>query len=146
MTPSQTSRRRFQSILSFMQITIVSVAVSASRQWQTFLLAWRERDESLTWWWQDNRRSANANLLFLGKASYSCSQRCLQTVLACTVTQWKEGLESGKWKKINIQKPLPRIRSVKYSKCEILGKTVYLNLQSFVWKRHVVSLSGTPIW
>ena len=39
-----------------------------------------------------------------------------------------EGLESGKWKKINIQKPFPRIRSVKYFKCEILGKTVYLNL------------------
>ena len=49
------------------------------------------------------------------------------------------GLESGKWKKkkniyiyiyiyIYIQKPLPRIRSVKYFKCEILGKTVYLNL------------------
>ena len=53
-----------------------------------------------------------------------------------------EGLESGKWKKINIQKPLPRIRSVKYFKCEILGKTVYLNLQSFVWKRHV----GVPFW
>ena len=46
---------------------IVSVAVSASRQWQMLLLAWRERDESLTWWWQDNRRSANGKLLFLGK-------------------------------------------------------------------------------
>ena len=41
---------------------------NASRQRQTLLLAWRERDESLTWWWQDNRRSANGNLLFLGKA------------------------------------------------------------------------------
>ena len=74
-----TSRRRFQSKSFFMQITIVSVAVNASTQWQTLLLAWRERDESLTWWWQDNRRSANGNLLFLGKASFSCSQRCLQT-------------------------------------------------------------------
>ena len=40
----------------------------------------RERDESLTWSWQDYRRSANGNLLFLRKASSSCSQRCLQTV------------------------------------------------------------------
>ena len=56
----------------FMQMTIVSVAVSASR-WQTLLLAWHERDVSLTWWWQDNRRSAKGNLLLLGKASFSCS-------------------------------------------------------------------------
>ena len=41
----------------------------ASRQRHLkLLLAWRERDEWLTWWWQDNRRSANGNLLFLGKA------------------------------------------------------------------------------
>ena len=79
MTSSQTNRRHFQSMLSFM-LAIVSVAVSESRQWQTLLLAWREDDESLTWWWQDIRRSANGNLLFLGKASFSCSQRCLQTV------------------------------------------------------------------
>ena len=75
-----TSLRRFQSTLLFMQITIVRVAVNAFRQWQTLLLAWRERDESLTWLWQDNRRSANGNLLFLGKASFSCSQRCPQTL------------------------------------------------------------------
>ena len=59
-----------------MWITIESVAVSASGRWQTLLLAWCERDESLTWWWQDNHHSANGNLLFLGKASFSCSQRC----------------------------------------------------------------------
>ena len=59
-----------------MWITIESVAVSASGQWQTLLLAWRKRDESLTWWWQDNHHSANGNLLFLGKASFGCSQRC----------------------------------------------------------------------
>ena len=41
---------------------------NASRQRQTLLLVGLERDESLTWWWQDNRRSANGNLLFLGKA------------------------------------------------------------------------------
>ena len=79
--PKFTSRWRFQSMLFFYaNYNIVSVAVSASRQWQMLLLAWRERDESLTWWWQDNRRSANGNLLFLGKASFSCSQKCLQTV------------------------------------------------------------------
>ena len=39
-----------------------------------------EKDESLTWWWQDNRLSANGNLLFVVKASFSCSQRCLPTV------------------------------------------------------------------
>ena len=55
-------------------------SVSTSRQWQTLLLAWREHDGSLTWWWQDNRHSANGNLLFLGKASFSRSQRCLQTI------------------------------------------------------------------
>ena len=27
-------------------------------------IGWCERDESLTWWWQDNRRSGNSNLLF----------------------------------------------------------------------------------
>ena len=39
----------------------------ASRRWQTLLLVivWGERDESLTWWWQDSRRSANGNLAFL---------------------------------------------------------------------------------
>ena len=58
----------------------VSVVVSMSRQWQMLLLAWRKHDESLTWWWQDNRCSANRNLLFLGQASFSGSQRCLQTV------------------------------------------------------------------
>ena len=41
---------------------------NASRQRQTLLLVGLERDESLRWWWQDNRRSANGNLLFLGKA------------------------------------------------------------------------------
>ena len=42
---------------------------NASRQRHLkLLLAWRERDESLTWWWEYNRRSANGNLLFLGKA------------------------------------------------------------------------------
>ena len=54
--PKFTSRRRFQSIL------------------QTLLLGWREHDESLTWW-QVNPRSANSNMLFLGKASFSCSQK-----------------------------------------------------------------------
>ena len=45
----------------------------------TLLLAWCELDESLTWWWLDNRRSANGSLFFLGKASFGCSQT-LQTV------------------------------------------------------------------
>ena len=51
---------------------------------------------------------------------------------ACTVTQWKIKMQTIQYrrtriwemKKINIQKPLPRIRSVKYFKREILGKTV----------------------
>ena len=34
-------------------------------------------------------------------------------------------LESGKWKKITIQKALPRIRSVQYFICEIFRKTFY---------------------
>ena len=76
--PSSQVGSAFDRCYFFMQITIASVAVSLSRQWRTLLLTWREHDESLTWWWQDNRRPAN--LLFLWKASFSCSQRCLQTV------------------------------------------------------------------
>ena len=75
--PKFSSRLCFQSMLFFlMQTTIESVTVSASGQWQTLLLAWCKCDKSLTWWWQDNCRSANGNLLFLRKASFSCSQRC----------------------------------------------------------------------
>ena len=54
-------------MLFFYANTIESVTVGASRRQQILLVAWRERDESFTWWWQDNRRSANGNLLFLGK-------------------------------------------------------------------------------
>ena len=52
--PSSQVSGAFNRCYFFMQITIkiVSVAFSASRQLQTLLLAWRERDESLTWWWQ----------------------------------------------------------------------------------------------
>ena len=80
--PKFSSRRRFRLMLFFFNANYNSwsVAVSASWQWQTLLLAWLERDESLTWWWRDNRHSAKGNLLFQGKASFSCSQRCLQTV------------------------------------------------------------------
>ena len=76
MTPSQIHKSAALSIDAIFscKIQLVSVAVSASRQWQTLLLAWRERDESLTWWWHDNRRSANGNLLFLGKASSVASK------------------------------------------------------------------------
>ena len=78
--PKFTSRQRLQSMIFFMQITIVSVTVSASTQWHMLLLTWYEHDELLTWRWQDNRRTANGNLLFQGKASYSCSKRCLQSI------------------------------------------------------------------
>ena len=39
-----------------------------------------------------------------------------------------ELLESRKWKKINIHNVLPKIWSVQCFKCEIFGKTTYLNL------------------
>ena len=39
-----------------------------------------------------------------------------------------ESLESGKLKKINIQKALPRIRSVQHFMCEIFRKTFYPDL------------------
>ena len=85
MTPSQVHKSAVLSINVFFNTNYnnyykVSVVVSMSRQWQMLLLAWRKHDESLTWWWQDNRCSANRNLLFLGQASFSGSQRCLQTV------------------------------------------------------------------
>ena len=55
-----------------------------------------------------------------------------------------ESLECGKWKKINIQKALPRIRSKQLFICEIFGNTFYPNLLSFVWRRHVcVPCRGT---
>ena len=85
MTPSQVHKSAVLSINVFFYTNYnnyykVSVVFSMSRQWQMLLLAWHEHDESLTWWWQDNRCSANRNLLFLGQASFSGSQRCLQTV------------------------------------------------------------------
>ena len=49
--------------------------------------------------------------------------------------KWKpfntESPESGNWKKINIQKDLPRISSMQLYICEIFGKTFYPNLYSF---------------
>ena len=39
-----------------------------------------------------------------------------------------ESLESGKLKKINIQKALPRIGSVQHFMCEIFRKTIYPDL------------------
>ena len=75
----------------------------------------------------------------------------LSIVVVLTVTPSKlnfvetfhdtESLESGKWDKINLQKALPRIRTVQGF---IFGKTFYPNLESFVWRRHVsVPFRGT---
>ena len=48
---------------------------------------------------------------------------------------------SGKWKKMNIQKASPRIRSVWYLICKTFGKMFYPNLKSFVWRCHI----GVPL-
>ena len=67
---------------------------------------------------------------------------------------WKNGnlafntasLESGKWKKINIQKALPRIRSEQYFICEIFRKRFYQIYKALYGDAKFVSLSGAQIW
>ena len=68
--------------------------------------------------------------------------------------KWKNGnlafntasLESGKWKKINIQKALPRIRSEQYFICEIFKKRFYQIYRGLYGDTMFVSLSGSQIW
>ena len=104
-----------------------------------------------------SREVRHISLAFMNKgvlvSGPSGDTNILQLLVVFTVTPSKlrmetffnkESLKSGKWKKINIQKALPRIRSVQYFICEIFGKTFYPNLWSFVWRRHVcVPFRGT---
>ena len=57
-----------------------------------------------------------------------------------------ESLESGKWKKINIQKALPRIRSEQYFICEIFRKRFYQIYKALYGDAKFVSLSGAQKW
>ena len=60
---------------------------------------------------------------------------------ACTVTQWKIKMQTIQYRRTRIwemkkdkyTKPLPRIRSVKYFKCEILGKFIKLCMETPCW-------------
>ena len=55
-------------------------------------------------------------------------------------------LESGKWKKINIQKALPRFRFEQYFICEIFKKRFYQIYRGLYGDAMFVSLSGAQIW
>ena len=110
----------------------------------TLLLAWRECDELLTWWWQDNRRSAIGSLLFLGKASFGCYQT-LQTVyfllplplLPCAGGQWiPRGFYflsrtlDGLWRENREQAMRPKepLTVKVFSPCGLIGDGYYLKV------------------
>ena len=50
--------------------------------------------------------------------------------------------ESGNRKKVDMQRPSPRLRSQQFFLRKICGETVSPNLQRFVWRRHVGAHSG----